>query len=153
MRSARERNYIADVCHTGHKQQQTLETKAETGVRATSVFTGIQIPPHILHRYIQFLDTGKQLIVIGFTFRTSDNLANLREQNIHGTYSLAVLVLLHIECLDFLRIVGQDYRTLEVFFHQVTFVFSEAKSTPQYTGNSNLCPFATASSNILIPSV
>ena len=41
MRSARERNHVTDVCHTGHEQQQTLETKTETGVRATSVLTGI----------------------------------------------------------------------------------------------------------------
>ena len=92
-------------------------------MRTWTVLTGIQIPPHILHRDIQFLNTSQQFVIICFTLWTSDNFANLREQHIHSTYSLAIFVLFHIERLDFFRIIGQDNRTFEVLFHQEAFVF------------------------------
>ena len=47
-----ERNHIANVRHTGHEKQQTLETETETGMRTSTVLASIEIPPHILHRNI-----------------------------------------------------------------------------------------------------
>ena len=92
--------------------------------------TSIQIPPHILHRDMQLLDTLIKLIIISLTLGTTDDLANLREENIHRTNGLTILVLLHIECLDLFRIVCQDNRTLEMLLNQETLMLGSQVDAP-----------------------
>ena len=67
-RSTREWNHITDICHTCHKQQQTFKSETEASMRTCTIFACIQIPPHILHRDIQFIDTIHQFIVAFFKF-------------------------------------------------------------------------------------
>ena len=123
-RSTWERYHVANVRHTCYEQQQAFESQTESGVRACSVLTSIKIPPHILHRDIQLSDTSHQLVLVFFTHTTTDDFSNLREQYVCTLYSLTVCVLLHVECLDFLRIVNHYNRLLEVLFYQIAFVFA-----------------------------
>ena len=42
-----ERYYVADVGHARDKEQQALETEAETAVRAGTEAAGIEVPPEV----------------------------------------------------------------------------------------------------------
>ena len=52
-RCAGEGNDVADICHAGDKEHQTLKSETETAVRHSAVAAGIEIPPHVLHRYVE----------------------------------------------------------------------------------------------------
>ena len=79
---------------------------------------------------MHFFNTSHQLVIIRFTFRTTNDLTDLREKNVHRTYCLSILVLLHIEGFDFLRIISQNHRTFEVIFHQIAFVLGSQVYPP-----------------------
>ena len=81
---------------------------------------------------MKFFNAVHQFGIIGLTLGTADYLANLREEHIHSTYRFAIVVLLHIERLDFFRIIRQDNWTLEVVFHQITFVLGSQVDPPVY---------------------
>ena len=49
-------------------------------MRTRTKLTGIQIPPHIFHRDVHFFNTGQQLVIVRFTFGTTDNFTDLREK-------------------------------------------------------------------------
>ena len=85
--STGERYHIANVCHSCHKEQQALESESESRVGARTVTTGIEIPPHILHRNTKLLDTCEQFIVVGLALRATYYLTNLGEEHIHRTNS------------------------------------------------------------------
>ncbi len=88
-----ERNHVADILHAGDKQDEALETETETAVRTTAIATGVEIPPHILHRNLATLDFSHQFVVTLLTNRTTDDFANLWEQHIgalNGTVFFAV---------------------------------------------------------------
>ena len=92
----------------------------------------IQIPPHILHRNSHFINAVQQFVIISFTFGPSDNFTDFREQHIHRTNRLAILILLHIESFDLFRIVSQDYRTFEMLLNQEAFMFRSQVNPPIY---------------------
>ena len=79
---------------------------------------------------MHFLNTRHQFVIIRLTFRTANDLSDFREKYIHGTHSLTILILFHIEGLYFLRIVSQDHRTFKVVFHQITLVFRSQINSP-----------------------
>ena len=117
-----ERNDVADVLHTRHEEDKTLETEAETSVRARTEATGIEVPPHILHWDVASLNLVEQLIVALLTNRTTDDLTDLRKEDIGTLHGLAILIDLHIEGLDILRIIGHDNGFLEVLLYEETLV-------------------------------
>ncbi len=92
--------------------------------------TGVEIPPHILHRYVQLLDTGEEFVVVGLAFAAADDFADFGEEDVHGAHGAAVVVLLHIEGLDVLGIVGEDYGFLEVLLYEVALVFALQVDAP-----------------------
>ena len=95
----------------------------DSGCAVRSPTTGVEIPPEFFLVHTQFVYTGRKFFVVGLALRTADNLADLREQHVHRTDGLSILVLLHVESLDLLRIVDKDHRTLEVLLDQIAFVF------------------------------
>ena len=129
-----ERNNVADILHTRNEQNQTFKAKTEARVRTSTETASIEIPPHILHRNVQFLDATHQFFVAFFTFRTTDNFANLREENVHSTNRLAIFVHLHVECLDFLRVVRQNHRLLKVFLNEEAFMLARKGQHPNIQG-------------------
>src|SRR5574344_730311 len=128
--STGEGNDVADVLHTGHKEQQAFKTQAETGVWASAIATGVEVPQHIFHGDVEFLDACHEFFVVLFTHGAADDFANLREKHVGALHRFAVGVLLHVESLDFLGVVNHNDRFLEVFFHQIAFVFAGEVDTP-----------------------
>ncbi len=90
----------------------------------------IEIPPHVFHRDIKFLNSFVEFIEVGLALGATDDFTDFREKHIHGTHCLAVLILLHIESLDFLRIIGKDDRFLEMFFHEEAFMLALKVGSP-----------------------
>ena len=58
--------------------------------------------------------------------------ADARNQTVHSGNSFVVVIHLHIEGFDFLRIVGYEYRTFEDLFGQVTLVLGLQVAAPGY---------------------
>lgn len=58
-----ERNDVTNVLHAGDEEDETLEAEAETCVRARTETTGVEVPPHILHRDVTSLNLVEQLVV------------------------------------------------------------------------------------------
>ena len=128
VRIAGEGNHVADVLHAGHEEDQTLEAEAETAVWHGAELAGVEIPVHAFealvgHALLEF-------VVAFLTLAAADDLADLREEHVHGAHCLAVVVQLHVERLDFLRIVGQDHWLLEVLLYEVAFVLRSEVDTP-----------------------
>ena len=128
--STRERNHVAYVGHAGNEEHKALKAEPEAAVRHRAVTTGIEIPPHILHRYAKFFDAGKELVVISLTLAAADNLADLGEEHVHGAHGAAIVVLLHVEGLDFTGIVGKYHRLAEMLFHEVALVLALEVGAP-----------------------
>lgn len=104
-------------------------------MRTTSVLACIEIPPHILHWNIHLINTLHKFFVTFFTNTSADYFANLREKHVSTLNRLSVFILLHIKCLDILRIVNHDDRLLEMFLHEITLMFTGKIATP---GNREL---------------
>ena len=122
--------HIAYVLHARYEEHQSLEAQTETGVRSGTETTGVQIPPHIFHRDMPTLDLFVQQVQTLLTHATADDLTDLREEHIRTLHGLAVLVDLHIERLDILRIVGHDDGFLEMFLYEETLVLGAQVVAP-----------------------
>ena len=99
-------------------------------MRTSAELTSIEIPPHILHRNLTFLDFAHQLVIVFFTNRTTNDFANLREEYVGTLNSLSILVNLHVECFDFLWIVCHDDWLLEMFLYKVTLMLAGEVASP-----------------------
>ena len=97
-----------------------------------TVFTKIQIEFIILSVKTKLFHAGYQLIVIVLTLAAADDLSDARNETVHGSDRLVVLVHLHVERLDLLRIVGNEYRTFKFLFCQVTLMFGLQIAAPAY---------------------
>ena len=128
--SAREWDYVANIGHAGHEEHEALEAETEAGMRHSAEAACVEIPPHIFHRYVELFDAAEKLVVIGLTLRSADDLADLGEQDIHGAHGAVIFVELHIECLDFLRIVGEDHGLLEMLLNEVALMLALQVGTP-----------------------
>ena len=117
VRIAREGNHVADVLHAGHEEHEAFESESESGMGHAAVAAGVEIPIHSLETGL--FDAGKQLVIVGFAFGAADDLADFREEHVHAAHGLAVVVELHIEGFDLLRIVGHDHGALEMLLHQI----------------------------------
>ena len=132
LRRAREGNHVADILHTGYEKHQAFEAETETGVRTRAVFADIEVPPNVFVRNSHFLGASHECIVVFFTNRTTDDFTDLREEHIGALHRFAVFVGLHVERLDFLRVINHDHRLLEVLFHEIAFVFGSQVAAPVY---------------------
>ena len=110
-------------------------------MRAAAVAARVEVPPHVLHRDVELLDAAHQLVVVLLAHRATNDLANLREEHVgalHGETREALLlagldrlvVQLHVEGLDLLRVVDHDDGLLEVLLHQVAFVLGGQVDAP-----------------------
>ena len=94
---------------------------------------GINIPPQMGLIHLTAFNLTHQFVVAFLTDRTTDNLADLREQHIGALHCRTrshsplvtdatltlLLVLLHIERLEGTGVVCHDHRLLEVLLHEV----------------------------------
>ena len=62
--------------------------------------------------------------------RTTDKFSNSRNKTVDCGYCLSIVILTHVECLDILWIVRQEYRTVDNLFCQITFMFCHQIHAP-----------------------
>ena len=65
--SSWERNHVAYVLHTSYEEYESFETESEASMRARAVAASVEIPLHILHRYVSALYLSKQFLVAFLT--------------------------------------------------------------------------------------
>ena len=99
-------------------------------MRSRTVATRVEVPPEILLGYSDLLSTLYELVEVCLTLRSTDDLSDLGEEDVHASDCLPIVIELHVEALDLLRIVGDDDRTLEMLFHEIAFVFASKVGTP-----------------------
>ena len=97
-----------------------------------TVFTKIQVKAVIFFLKSQLIHSCNQLVIVIFTLASADNLANSRNQTVYSSNGLAVWVHLHVECLDLLWIISNEYWFLEDLFGQVTLMLSLQVAAPGY---------------------
>src|SRR5699024_12677640 len=97
-----------------------------------TVFAQIELELIILSVKPHFIHALHQLVVVVLSLASSDNLTDSRNQTVHSRNRLSILVHLHIERLDILRIVRYEYRTLIDLFRQVTLMFGLQITAPGY---------------------
>ncbi len=73
--------YLTDrLCYSFSSDEPLSELlrlrRAERNIEPKSA--GVEVPPHIFHRYIEFFDTGEEFVVVGFALATADDFAGLR---------------------------------------------------------------------------
>ena len=101
-------------------------------MRNCSESSGINVPFEVLSAHSEFIYALFKFFKRSLSLRSSDDFSDFREKHICSADCLAVLILLHVECLDVLRIVSKDYRLLEMLLHQVSLMFALQVHAPFY---------------------
>ena len=97
-----------------------------------TIFPKIHIKSVIFFLQSQLLHAGSQLIIIIFPLASSDDLPDSRNKTVYCCNRFIVIIHLHIESFDILRIVRYKYRTLVNFLCQITFMFCLKICSPGY---------------------
>ena len=95
-----------------------------------TVFSQIQIEAVVLFLESQLSHTGQEFVMIILPLASADDLADSRHKTVYGCHSLPVVVLLHIECLDLLRIICHKYRTFIDLFGEVPLMLCLKVASP-----------------------
>ncbi len=90
----------------------------------------LQVPPERFFGNLHLFYALMKLFQILFALRTAYDLADLGKKDVHGTHGLSVIVLLHVESLDLLRVIRDDHRLVEVLLHQVALMFRLQVNAP-----------------------
>ena len=98
----------------------------------SAIFAEIKIPPIILFLKVKLCHTSLEYVESFLTLASTDNLTNTGNKKVHCGNSLAIIVLTHIECLDFLGIIDKEYRLLINLFGKISFVLGLQVNTPVY---------------------
>ena len=99
--------------------------------RTEPYFAQIQVEAVVLFLKSQLLHTANQLLVVVLSLASSDDLSDTGNQAVHGGYGFSVVVLLHVEGLDLLRIIGNKYGTLEDLLRQIPLVLRLKIASPE----------------------
>ena len=97
-----------------------------------AVAAQIQIELIIFLIQSQLFHTLLQDLQIVFTLAAANDLADTGYQAVHSSHSLAILVQLHVECLNLLRIIGYEYRSLKFLLGQVSLMLGLQIASPEY---------------------
>ena len=80
--------------------------------------------------HISLLHSGDELIVISLSLAAADYLADTGNKEVNCCNGLAVGVLLHVEALDILGVIGNEYSLLEYLFGEVSLVLGLEVAAP-----------------------
>ena len=97
-----------------------------------TIFSQIQIELVILLVQIHLCHSCAKFFEVVLSLASADDLADSWNQAVHGGYRLAVLVHLHVECLNLLRIIGYEYRSLKFLLGQVSLMLGLQIASPEY---------------------
>ena len=95
-----------------------------------AVAAQVKIPVVVGGVQAQLLHAGLQHVEALLTLRAANQLTDAGNQHIGGGHGLAVLVLAHVECLDFLRVVGDEHGLLEDLLGQIALVLGLQVGAP-----------------------
>ena len=95
-----------------------------------TVLTQIKVELVVLFLKSQFIDSRKQLIVVILSLASADDLTDSRNETVNSCDRLAVLIQLHVERLNLLRIIGYKYRALVDLLGQVTLMLGLKIASP-----------------------
>src|SRR5699024_11012921 len=125
-----ERQYVTDIGHSGQVHDAPFKSESVACVTGGSVFSQIQIESVFIQIHAEFLHSVAEFPVVVLPLASSDDFTDSRHKAVHGGSGLSIVVLLHIECFDFLRIVGYKYRFLINFFGQVSLMLGLKITSP-----------------------
>ena len=97
-----------------------------------TIFTKIKIEVIILFLKSQLVHTFLKFLNVILSLASTDDLTDSRHQTVHSCNSLVILIHLHVECFDLLRIVCYKYRFLKDFFCQITLMLCLQIASPEY---------------------
>ena len=124
LRGSREGNHISDVGHSSDVHHQPFKTHAKSTMRCCPKLPGLQIPPDVFFRNVEFCALFLQDVQTLLALAASDDFSNPRDQDIHGCDRFAVVIGTHVEGLDARRIIGDNHGTPHVFLHQPTLMLT-----------------------------
>ena len=97
-----------------------------------TVFSEIHIIAVILLAHAQLTDPCRQLVKIILSLASADDLADARYEAVHCRYGLSILIHLHIEGFDLIRIVRHEHRALVNLLRQITLMLGLQVTAPRY---------------------
>lgn len=99
-------------------------------MRHSTVSSQVQVPPIVLFRQLQLIDSLLEHFQDFLSLGTTDDFSDLRGQNIESSDCLAVLVLFHVEGFDVFGIVVNDDRAVEDVVAKISFMLRGKINTP-----------------------
>ena len=126
------RKHVTDVGNTRQIHNNSLKAETEACVLGAAVFTEVEIPPIVLFLETKLLHTRGQHIQALLTLRAANDLADARNEKVHGRNGLSVIIHAHIECLDILGIVHKENGLLIYLFCEVSFMLGLQIDAPIY---------------------
>ncbi len=121
-RRSRERNHISDVRSPRNEHQHSFEPKSKAAVRHCSISPEIKVPPVILRAEAVVFHCVCEDIQPFFTLAPPNNLSDSRNQNVHRSRRLPVVIGPHIKRLNLLGIVKHGNWAFKIILGQITFV-------------------------------
>ena len=127
-----ETGNVADVFDASDHHHQSFEAQAEPSVRDGAVSSQIKVPPVVLLVELEFLDSALDDLKDLLSLRPTDDLSNFRGQNVKGSNCLAILVLLHVEGFEVLRVVVKDDGSTVDVIAKVSLVLRSKVDSPDH---------------------
>ena len=119
-----ERYDVTDVAHSCAEAHHSFESESESGVWDGAESPQVQIPPVVFRIHSQFPDTCFEEFESFLALASSDDFTDIWQQDIHCGDGLSVIVLPHVERLDFLWVVHHCHWAVEDLFGEEPFVFA-----------------------------
>ena len=95
-----------------------------------TVFSEVKIESVIFLFQPQFSHAVQELVIIVFPLASADDLSDSRHKTVYRRDSLSVIILLHIESLDLLRIICHEYRTFIDLLRKISLMLSLKITAP-----------------------
>jgi hypothetical protein len=100
-------------------------------MRNSAVLSQLQVPPIVLFRKLQFIDSCLQYFKPLLPLGTANDFSYFWSQDVKGCDCFAISVLTHIEGLDVFGIVVEYNRLVEDMITQITFVLRCQVNSPK----------------------
>src|SRR5512138_3023034 len=104
-----ERHHVPDVLHPRQVHDESLEAETEAGMGAGTPAAGIQVPPEAGRVDSRFGHPRFKKVKPLLPLAPADDLPYLGNQKVHGRHGPPVVVLPHVERLDVLWVIYDEY--------------------------------------------
>ena len=121
---------VTDVGNTGNVHNQTVKANTKATVRNRTVLSEVKVLRVSGNVHSACFHSCYELVVVCLSFTATNKLTNAGNKQVGSRNGFAVVVLLHIEGLDILGIVDNEYGLLKDLLGQPTLVLALELSTP-----------------------